>query len=723
MTIGASGVEWPWARRLKPVHQSEGAECGLACLAMIASWHGHKVNLPGLRQLHPTSSKGATLAELMAVASDLELAPRALRLEVDELGKLQMPAVLHWDLNHFVVIEAAGAKGVTIVDPAAGRRIIPVAELSRHFTGVALELTPTARFVPIEARTRTRLSDLWSKLVGYRSATVQILALSLLLQLTTLAMPFFLQLTVDEAIGQGDTSLLLLLLVGFAVIHLFYAVTRGLRSWVVLTLGQSLSLQLGGNVFRHLLRLPLSYFERRHVGDLLSRIGSIQPIQSILSQGLVNVLIDSGLAVTTLVVMALISVPLTVFVVATTGLYLAYGFLLFPGLRRRSEEELIARAGEETYLMESLRAIRAIKLHGHEAMRENGWRNRYADVISASYRARTYGIRLTFGENLLFAVQLLLTTYFGALAVIDQRLTIGLLLAFLAYRSSFMGSAVSLVEQAQQWRLIGLHLERLSDIVAHPREEIRVLPRPQNMEAPAIRIDGLSFAYSPTEAAILDGLSLDIPRGAFVAITGPSGAGKTTLMRLMLGLLEPTAGRIVVDGVPLGPASTGIWRARIGAVMQDDQLLTGTLADNICFFDQTPDRERIELAAKLARIHDDIVRMPMAYQSLVGDMGAALSGGQRQRIMLARALYRDPDALFLDEGTANLDEENEAAIGDMITRLPITRIVIAHRPALVARADLVFHMEGGKLVKVEQTGALVPMRTAPRTGPRSVPSF
>jgi ATP-binding cassette subfamily B protein RaxB len=723
MTIGSSGVEWPWARRLNPVHQSEGAECGLACLAMIASWHGHKVNLPGLRQLHPTSSKGATLADLMAIASDLELAPRALRLDVDELGKLQMPAVLHWDLNHFVVIEAVGAKGVTIVDPAAGRRIIPVAELSRHFTGVALELTPTARFVPIEARTRTRLSDLWSKLVGYRSATVQILALSLLLQLTTLAMPFFLQLTVDEAIGQGDTSLLLLLLVGFAVIHLFYAVTRGLRSWVVLTLGQSLSLQLGGNVFRHLLRLPLSYFERRHVGDLLSRIGSIQPIQSILSQGLVNVLIDSGLAITTLVVMALISVPLTLFVVATTGLYLAYGFLLFPGLRRRSEEELIARAGEETYLMESLRAIRAIKLHGHEAMRENGWRNRYADVISASYRARTYGIRLTFGENLLFAVQLLLTTYFGALAVIDQRLTIGLLLAFLAYRSSFMGSAVSLVEQAQQWRLIGLHLERLSDIVAHPREEIRVLPRPQNMEAPAIRIDGLSFAYSPTEAAILDSLSVDIPRGAFVAITGPSGVGKTTLMRLMLGLLEPTAGRIVVDGVPLGPASTGIWRARIGAVMQDDQLLTGTLADNICFFDQTPDRERIELAARLARIHDDIVRMPMAYQSLVGDMGAALSGGQRQRIMLARALYRDPDALFLDEGTANLDEENEAAIGDMITRLPITRIVIAHRPALVARADLVFHMEGGKLVKVEQPGALVAMRTAPRTGPRSIPSF
>jgi ATP-binding cassette, subfamily B, bacterial CvaB/MchF/RaxB len=724
MSSGMSaGFEWPWTRRLKPVLQSEGAECGLACLAMVAAWHGHKVNLPGLRQRYATSSKGATLAELMAVASDLELAPRALRLDVDEIARLQTPAVLHWDLNHFVVLEGVSTKGAIILDPAAGRRLVPLSELSRHFTGVALELTPTSRFVPVEARTRTRLSDLWSKLVGYRSATVQILALSLLLQLTTLAIPFFLQLTVDEAIGQGDTSLLVLLLVGFAIIHLFYAVVRGLRSWVVLTLGQSLSLQLGGNVFRHLLRLPLSYFERRHVGDLMSRIGSIQPIQAILSQGLVNVVIDSGLALTTLIVMAMISIPLTLFVVATTGLYLAYGFLLFPGLRRRSEEEIIARAGEETYLMESLRAMRAIKLHGHEAMRENGWRNRYAEVISANYRTRTYGIHLTFGENLLFALQLLLTTYFGALAVIDEKMTVGLLLAFLAYRSSFMGSAVSLVEQAQQWRLVGLHLERLSDIVAHPREEIRLLPRPQNMEAPSLRIDGLSFAYSPTEAAILDNLSVEIPKGAFVAIVGPSGVGKTTLMRLMLGLLVPSSGRIFVDGVPLGPASTGVWRARIGAVMQDDQLLTGTLADNISFFDQQLDQERVELAARLARIHDDIVRMPMAYQSLVGDMGAALSGGQRQRIMLARALYRDPDALFLDEGTANLDEENEAAIGDMITRLPITRIVIAHRPALVERADLVFRMEEGKLARVAKNEATRPAAPAGPMGPRSIPSF
>jgi ATP-binding cassette subfamily B protein RaxB len=400
--------------------------------------------------------------------------------------------------------------------------------------------------------------------------------------------------------------------------------------------------------------------------------------------------------------MALISPLLMAIVVGTTLLYILYGQILFPGLRRRSEEEIIARANEETFLMESLRAMRAIKLHGHEALRENGWRNRYAEVISAAYKTRIFDIQLDLGESLLFSAQMLLTVYFGALAVLDQNLTVGLLFAFLSYRSSFTSSATALVDQAQKWRLVGLHLERLSDIVGQKKEDIRLVPRPHLLPPPEIRIDDLSFAYGPTERPILDRMDLIIPKGGFVAIVGPSGCGKTTLMRLMLGLLQPTAGQILIDGVPLGPATAGAWRARLGAVLQDDILLTGTLADNIAFFDPRLDQERVELASTLARIHDDIMKMPMAYQSLIGDMGAALSGGQRQRIMLARGLYRDPDALFLDEGTANLDEENERLIADMIVRLPITRIVISHRPALIERAETVYRLEAGKLVRVEK---------------------
>ena len=696
-----SGVTWPWSRRTQPILQTEAAECGLAALAMVARHHGHRVNLAGLRQRFSTSTRGITLADLMAMASELELAPRAVRLDLHEIGNLQRPAILHWDLNHFVVLESVTRTEAVILDPAQGRRRIPLSKLSDHFTGVALELTPTAAFKPIEARPRTRLSDLWSKFSNFRGPFTQILLLSLVLQLLTLTMPFFIQLTVDEAIGQGDVSLLTILLIGFAVVYAVSGITRALRDWVTLTFGESLSFQLGGNVVRHMLRLPLGYFERRHVGDLLSRKGSIQPIQSLLSKGVVSILIDSVLLLTTLIVMMLISGLLTIVVVGFTLVFLVVNQLFYPGLRQCTEEEILARAQEETYMMESIRAIRAIKLHGHESVRESGWRNRYADVISSAYRTKIVDIKLELAEDLLFGFSFLLTVYLGAIAVMDQRLTVGLLLAFLAYRSSFTSSATALVSQFQKWRLLGLHLERLSDIVGEKREELRLTRSRQTpLAGPHLRVEGLSFSYGPTEPPILDQLSLDIPSGSFVAIVGPSGTGKTTLLRLLLGLLHQNAGKIIVDGVPLGPATLANWRSRIGAVMQDDYLLSGTLADNISFFEPRPNDIRIEQVARLAQIHEDIVKMPMGYHSLISDMGAALSSGQRQRILLARALYRDPDALFLDEGTANLDTETENAIAQMISVLQITRVVIAHRPALVERADIVLRLEEGRLVCV-----------------------
>ncbi|HEX8573761.1 MAG TPA: peptidase domain-containing ABC transporter [Allosphingosinicella sp.] len=694
-------MEWPWSRRTRPILQAEAAECGLACLAMVANRHGHKVDLVGLRHRYPTSIQGATLAQMVTIAADLGLAPRAVRLDLHELGKLRLPAILHWDLNHFVVLESVRSGSAVILDPARGRRTIAARELDRHFTGVALELAPAVDFDPLEIRTRVRLRDLWSRLTGYGGALFQLLALSLVLQAAVLVSPLFLQLVVDEAVAQGDTAMLLVLFLGFGFVFALNGIVAALRSWVVLVLGQSLSYQLAGNVVRHMLRLPLGFFERRHIGDLMSRLGSVQPIQSLLSQGLVNAVIDAALAVTTLVVMTLISPLLTLIVVGTTLLYLGVSLALYPALRRRTEEEILARANEETYLLESIRAIRAVKLHSHEAMRENGWRNRYAEVVSAAYRSRIFGIQLDLSESLLFGFQFLIVVYAGALAVLGQQMTIGLLLAFLAYRTSFTTSAIALVEQLQSWRLLGLHLERLSDVVAEKREALRLTPRRGLLPAPAIRAEGLSFSYGPAEAPIFEKLDFEIPAGAFVAIVGPSGSGKTTLMRILLGLLPPTGGQILIDKVPLGPATASAWRGRIGAVMQDDHLLTGTLADNIAFFDPALDQANVEQAAKMARIHDDIVRMPMAYQSLIGDMGSALSAGQRQRIMLARALYRDPDALFLDEGTANLDDANEAAIARMIAGLPVTRIVVAHRPALIACADLVLRLEGGKIIRVE----------------------
>jgi ATP-binding cassette, subfamily B, bacterial CvaB/MchF/RaxB len=693
-----TAINWPWTGGVQPILQSEAAECGLACLAMVSVHHGHRVNIGGLRRHFPISMKGLTLQQLIDLSSELHLAPRALRLELNELQNLSLPAILHWDLNHYVVLKEVSGNKVTIFDPALGKRTMSRDKVSQHFTGVALELTPTTEFKPVDSRVIVKLSALWGRLVNYRGTVVQVLVLSLLLQITALALPYFMLLTIDEAIGQNDTNLMWLLAFGFGFVYLFNNGIKALRSWVVLTLGQSISFQLTGNIVRHMMRLPTRYFESRHVGDLMSRLESAGPIQSILTQGLVNAVIDAILTITTLVVMAMISVPMMLIVLVATIIYLGFRLAMYPITRIRTEESLVADAKEETYTMETIRSIRAIKLHVNESIRENGWRNRFADVVTANYRLSMYNIWKRFIESVITDGQFLIVVFVGATAVIANEITVGMLLAFLSYRSSFTSSAAAMLDHLDRWRLLSVHLGRLSDIVSEEKEDaVSGLPRTAMLPGPSISGENLSFCYGANEPNVLENMNFTIPAGSFVAIVGASGAGKSTLMRVLLGLMPPTSGKILIDGNQLTPASIYNWRARIAAVMQDDHLLSGSLSDNICFFEDRPDTEKMEMVSKMARIHDTIMAMPMAYQSLIGDMGNALSSGQRQRIMLARALYKDPDVLFLDEGTANLDEKNEAEIGDMIASLPITRIAISHRPALVERADFVFKLEGRKM--------------------------
>ncbi len=698
--MSIAGLNITGRPRLPVIIAAEAAECGLACMAMIARYHGHDVDLNGMRQRFSLSLTGATLRSLMSFADALGLSARPLRVELSHLTKVQCPAVLHWDLDHFVVLARAGRRRITIHDPACGRRTLSMAEASKHFTGVVLELAPTANLTPLVARGALPLWALWAQMKGGYGAFVQVVVLSLALLIATFAAPFQVQLVVDQALYRSDGDLLTVLAIGFGLLALAQAGLEGLRNWALRIYGQLLTFQIVGNLVRHLLRLPAGFFEKRHLGDILSRLGSVAPIQDAITRGLVAALIDGLMACLAAVVLFFYSTLLAALVLAGVALELLIAIAFYNSTRAHMEEEIIAKAKENTVLMESVRAAVTIKLLGREAEREAAWRDAFASVMNAGFRVGKLQVSQSFLQSAVMGLQTVLVTYLAACMIIaGEGFSIGMLFAFLMYRQTFTDRAVALINQGLQFRLLRLHLERVGDIVATEPEAGG--PTPPLDAKGGIRAENISFRYGASDPLVLENLSLSIEPGDFVAITGMSGCGKSTLVKLLMGLYPPSEGRIELDGHRAGEERWRAWRKHMGFVAQDDRLMSGTLAENIAAFDPDLDMARVQAAAEAAQVHEDIGRLPMHYLSLVGDMGSTLSGGQRQRVLLARAFYRQPKILILDEGTANLDEATEEKLADLIASLTITRIVVAHRPALIRRAEKVFLVRDRRLIQVK----------------------
>jgi ATP-binding cassette, subfamily B, bacterial CvaB/MchF/RaxB len=675
------------------IMQTEAAECGLACLAMVASYHGHRTDLNTLRRRYPVSLKGVTLRGLMQVAAQLSLACRPLRIEVGHLGQLRLPAILHWDMNHFVVLKEFRKNGIMVHDPAAGEKWFAVTEASKHLSGAALELSPTEEFSRIDERVRLPLSAFWGRMSGNTHALTQILALSVILQVLVVATPFYMQLTVDEVIVRGDVDLLLVLAFGFTLLILIKVASTAIRSFIVLILQNTLSFQIGARLFHHLLRLPLSYFEKRHIGDILSRFGSIEPIRNMLAEGLILGVIDGVMAILTLVMMFIYSVRLGFVVLCAFVLYAGLRLALFRMFRQRSETVIQTKAQEHSTFIETMRAMQSLKLLNRESERESQWLNRYADFVNASVRLGRARISFKTINDMIFGLENVITIYLAARLALDNLITVGMIFAFISYKQQFVERTALLVEKVLDLRILGLHLERLADIALTPLE--RGHDQDLSYVRPirgAIDLRNVCFRYADTEPLVLDNVNLHVEPGKFVTIMGPSGSGKTTLIKIMLGLLEPTSGEVLIDGVPLALIGPRAYREQVGAVMQEDQLLSGSIADNICFFETTFDQQRMIECAQLAGIHDDIMAMPMTYNSLIGDMGSSLSSGQKQRVLLARALYRLPRILFLDEGTAHLDTEKEREINANLQHLSMTRVSVAHRPEITNGADTILRI-------------------------------
>ena len=686
-----------WRRQTLPVIlQTEAAECGLACLCMVATYFGHRLDLAGLRARFSVSLKGATLKGMIKMAQGLSLQTRPLKLDMAELPQLKLPCVLHWDMNHFVVLKAVSKTHALIHDPANGMRRMPLADFSKHFTGVALELQPTNEFVRKDETQNFPLLSLMGRVIGLRRSLVQLLFLGLVLQLCMLITPFYMQWVIDEALLAADRDLLTILGFGFLLLVVLQTAIGAVRGWIATALATNLNFQWFGNAFTHMMKLPLTYFEKRHTGDIVSRFTSIETIQRSLTTQFVEGIIDGVLVLGTLAMMFSYSPKLAGIACITVLLYVMLRLAIFSALRDATAEQIVHAAKQQTHFLESVRGIQSIRLFGRSDERRASWMNVLVEQFNADLRIAKLGITYQSANTFLFSGERVLVIWLAATLVLENTLSVGMLFAFISYKDQFSSRMTSLVDKLFELKMLRLHGNRLADIIMTAPEpawpDFEIDPA---TAIPSIEFRNVSFRYGDGEPFILKNLDLLIPAGECIALTGPSGCGKTTLIKLLLGLLQPVEGELLINGVKLSQLGNANFRNLIGTVMQDDGLFAGSIADNISFFSPTTDMERVQGCAQMAAIHPEIAAMPMGYNTLIGDIGSGLSGGQKQRLLLARALYKQPKILVLDEATSHLNVWNEQAVNAAIKTLDLTRIVVAHRPETIAMAERVIMLQQG----------------------------
>ena len=695
-------------RTLPIALQTEASECGLACLVMVSNYHGFRTDLATMRRLFLISIKGTTLSHLMGMAQAVGFTTRPVKLELEDLKDLRRPCILHWNFNHFVVLKEVGARHVVIHDPAMGVRKLSFEEVSAAFTGVALELWPNPGFKQVTFKQSVKLRDMMGHVTGLYRSMGQVLLLALALEVFALVSPFYMQWVVDHVLVSADRDLLTTLALGFGLLVFMQQAISTVRAWVIMHMSTTLNVQWRANLFAHLIRLPVDFFEKRHLGDVVSRFGAIDQIQHTLTSTFVEAILDGVLTVATLAMMFLYSPTMAWIAIGAMLLYGLGRWAWFRPLRNATEEQIVHAAKQQTHFIETVRGVRALKLFQRLDERQNSWLGLFVEQVNADLRTQKLQVMYRLLNGLLFGVERILIVWLGAKLVMDGAFTIGVLLAFIAYKDQFVSRVSGLIDRLVEMRMLHLQGERLADIALAEQEPevVDTMSKQELEKLPAnIVIQGLRYRYADGEPWVLDGVDLEIAEGESVAIVGPSGCGKSTLMNVMLGLRPFKEGQVWVGGQPLSKLGLSHLRNMVGTVMQDDVLFAGSIADNIAFFDQQVEIAWVEECARKAAVYEDIAAMPMGFNTLIGDMGAALSGGQKQRILLARALYKKPKILFLDEATSHLDVAREAMVNEAIQALDMTRVIIAHRPETIASAKRVIVMAAGKVHMTAVAGA------------------
>ncbi|EDM4064696.1 colicin V synthesis protein [Salmonella enterica subsp. houtenae serovar Houten] len=688
-----SRLEISLFRRVPVIHQTESSECGIACLAMVFGHYGKSIDLFSLRQQFNISSRGATLYSIRTIAVQMGMTARALSLDLNELNVLRRPCILHWNFNHFVVLVSVKRNGFVLHDPARGRIIVSKAEASKCFTGIALELWPGSTFRRERVKKRLNLVTLINSIHGIKGALLKIFALSIVVEAIGLILPAGTQLVMDHALPAGDRGLLSMICISLMFFILLRATVSTSRAWISLIMGTLVNIQWQSGLFSHLLRLPLSYFERRKLGDIQSRFGSLNTLRTTFTTSIVGAIMDGIMVCGLLIMMLLYGKSLTWVVLGFTVVYIAIRLFTYTYYRQFSEEQLIMEARVSSYFMETLYGIAAVKMQGMTDRRHTHWFNLQTDAINTGIRVTK--MDLFFGGLNIFisACEQTIILWLGISLVMDNEMTIGMFVAFGAYRMQFSDRISTLVGFLLQLRMMSLHNERISDIALNEQESVKPdIPVSEKITPVSLEVKSLTFRYDQQSMPVFSELNLTVSPGESVAIIGPSGSGKTTLMKVLCGLFKADSGQVLIDGNDIQQMGVNNYRKITGCVMQDDRLFSGTIRENICGFAENIDDEWMVECAKASFIHDTIISMPMGYDTLTGELGEGLSGGQKQRLFIARALYRKPRILFMDEATSALDSKSENYVNSAIKSLNITRIIIAHRESTIKSVDRVFSL-------------------------------
>jgi ATP-binding cassette subfamily B protein RaxB len=650
---------------------------------MIARHHGHELDLPAMRRRFPDFSP--TLRSLIRCAEAIDLHARPLRLNRSELRRLTLPAVLHWEFDHFVVATSAGRRGVVVNDPAAGRRRLGWNELDRGFTGVAVEFSRMPGFTRAVVRGLPTIRGLWRSFRGLRRYLALMLLLLVVSQLLALFPPIATQLLIDDVVLGHDRQWLHRVIGGLGVVMLSGLVIDSLRRHIGIYTGMQLSLETSSSIVHHLLNLPVPTVERRSVGDLVSRLDSVRPIQVAMTQTLLRIAVQGTVMLASCALMLAYSPTLAMVTITALSLVALIQALSLPRSRSLTMDALVASAAAKNSLIETLRGYASVTALGLSFKRLAHWEHRFGRATNANTRQQQIGLLAGVGQGLVNVFEHVFFLAVGLGGVLDKQLTLGVLFAFMSLRGRLQGAAAELVVASRDLYLARSHVERVGEIIAEQPlpKTARVAVR-QALRGMVECVE-LSFAY-PGRSDVLRRFDARIEPGESVAICGPSGAGKSTLLKLIAGLLEPGSGTILFDGIEAALWDRNALRVQIAVVLQADRLFEGSLADNISGFDPEPDIGLVRAAAQRAAVWADIQAMPMSLHTPVSGAGGSLSGGQVQRLLLARALYRRPRLLLLDEATSHLDQATEARVVANLAALDCTIISVTHRRNSIARA-------------------------------------